>query len=110
MCSDWCARVEDLAEWSSPASTSTPPCFDDPAELACLNTSPVRSTPGPLPYHMPNTPSNLASGYMFTCCDPHTEVAARSSLRPAWNTMLCEARCFFAFHSDRSSAPSGEPR
>jgi hypothetical protein len=28
-----------------------------PAALPCLNTSPQRSTPGPLPYHMANTPS-----------------------------------------------------
>src|ERR1700733_14585985 len=62
MCSDWCASVEDLAAWSSPASTSTPPCGDEPAELPCLNTSPVLSTPGPLPYHIENTPSYLALG------------------------------------------------
>ena len=30
-----------------------------PAMLACLKTSEQRSTPGPLPYQMPNTPSNL---------------------------------------------------
>ncbi len=59
-----------------------PPCADEPAELACLNTSMVRSTPGPLPYHMPNTPSNLADGYRLTCCEPQTDVAARSSLSP----------------------------
>ena len=28
-----------------------------PAMLACLKTSEQRSTPGPLPYQMPNTPS-----------------------------------------------------
>src|SRR5258708_33743438 len=56
MCSLWCARVEDLAAWSSPASTSTPPCLDVPAEVACLKTSPQRSTPGPLPYPITNTP------------------------------------------------------
>ena len=30
-----------------------------PAMLACLKTSEQRSTPGPLPYQMPNTPSNF---------------------------------------------------
>ena len=69
MCSLWLASVEDLAAWSSPASTSTPPCFAVPAELACLNTSPQRSTPGPLPYHMPKTPSYFAPGNMLSCCD-----------------------------------------
>lgn len=106
-CSDWCASVDDLHAWSSPASTSTPPCADEPAELACLNTSMVRSTPGPLPYHMPNTPSNLADGYRLTCCEPQTDVAARSSLSPAWKTMLWPDRCFLAFHKAWSSAPSG---
>ncbi|MCY1444865.1 hypothetical protein D9M71_613540 [compost metagenome] len=56
-CSLWWAMLEDLQPWSSPASSSTPPCGDTPAELPCLNTSPQRSTPGPLPYHMANTPS-----------------------------------------------------
>ena len=27
----WCATVEDLAMWSSPASATMPPCFDVPA-------------------------------------------------------------------------------
>ncbi len=62
MWSDWCGSVDDLAPWSSPASTSTPPCFDVPAWFACLNTSPQRSTPGPLPYHIANTPSYFAPG------------------------------------------------
>jgi hypothetical protein len=84
MCSLWCGSVDDLAAWSSPASTSTPPCFDVPAALACLNTSPQRSTPGPLPYHMPNTPSYLRAGSAFTCCEPQTAVAASSSFTPGW--------------------------
>jgi hypothetical protein len=57
MWSLWCAAVELLLTWSSPATAMTPPCFDVPAMLACLNTSEQRSTPGPLPYQMPNTPS-----------------------------------------------------
>src|SRR5438094_8001157 len=83
--SDWWAVDEDFEAWSSPASTSTPPCFAEPALLPCLKTSPQRSTPGPLPYHMANTPSYLASEYTFTCCVPQIEVAARSSLAPRWN-------------------------
>ena len=57
MWSLWCAAVELLAMWSSPARAITPPCFAVPARLACLKTSEQRSTPGPLPYQMPNTPS-----------------------------------------------------
>ncbi|CFE03199.1 Uncharacterised protein [Bordetella pertussis] len=87
MWSLWCGSVDDLAGWSSPATTSTPPWREVPATLACLKTSPQRSTPGPLPYHMPNTPSYLAPGNRLTCCEPHTAVAARSSLMPGWNSM-----------------------
>ena len=58
---------EDMAAWSSPAITSTPPYFDEPAALAWRKTSPQRSTPGPLPYHRPNTPSYLAPGNNPTC-------------------------------------------
>ena len=50
--SDPCGSVDERQAWSSAASASTPPCFDVPAALPCLNTSPQRSTPGPLPYHM----------------------------------------------------------
>ena len=57
MWSLWCAAVELLLMWSSPATATTPPCLAVPAILACLNTSELRSTPGPLPYQMPNTPS-----------------------------------------------------
>ena len=51
--SDWDGRVEDLQVWSSPATARTPPLGQTPAKLACLKASPVRSTPGALPYHMP---------------------------------------------------------
>ncbi len=68
-----------------------------PAMLACLNTSMQRSTPGPLPYQMPKTPSNFAfSGNRSSCCVPQTAVAPSSSFTPGWNTMCCLARCFFA--------------
>ena len=74
-------------------------CFAVPAMLACLNTSEQRSTPGPLPYQMPNTPSNFFDcGYRSSCCVPHTAVAPSSSFTPGWNTMCCAARCFFALH------------
>jgi hypothetical protein len=42
-------------------SSSTPPCFAVPANWRA-NTSPERSTPGPLPYHIANTPSYFAPG------------------------------------------------
>ena len=108
--SDWCGSVELFAPWSSPASTSTPPWRDVPAAFACLNTSPERSTPGPLPYHIENTPSTFAFGVIVTCCVPQTAVAASSSFKPGWNTIRCFFRCSRAFQSDWSTPPSGEPR
>ena len=57
--SDWDGKVEDLHEGSSPAIARTPPFFPTPIKLACLKISPVLSTPGALPYHIPNTPSYL---------------------------------------------------
>ena len=110
MCSLWWARVDDLAAWSSPASTSTPPCFAEPAALACLNTSPQRSTPGPLPYHIEKTPSYFASLKRLSCCVPQIEVAARSSFTPGWNLTWCFSRKAFAPWKDWSTPPSGEPR
>src|SRR5450830_433861 len=108
--SDWCAVDEDFAAWSSPASTSTPPCLAEPALLACLKTSPQRSTPGPLPYHMPNTPSYLASSNRLVCWVPQTAVAARSSFRPGWNLTWCSSRYFLAFTAVMSTEVTGEPR
>ncbi len=103
MWSLWCAAVLLLATWSSPAIAITPPCLAVPDMLACLNTSEQRSTPGPLPYQMPNTPSNFFDcGYRSSCCVPHTAVAPSSSFTPGWNTMWFAARCFFAAHSDWS--------
>ncbi|RTK99466.1 MAG: hypothetical protein EKK59_05995 [Neisseriaceae bacterium] len=88
----WCGRVEDLAAWSSPAISNTPPCLALPAALPWRKTSPLRSTPGPLPYHIANTPSTLGLGNRPTCCVPQTEVAARSSFSPGWNLTLCSCR------------------
>ncbi len=105
-----CGKVELRQAWSSAASASTPPKREVPAALACLNASPLRSTPGPLPYHMPYTPSTVAPGNRFTCWVPQTIVAARSSFRPGWNVTPAAARCFCARHSSRSKPPSGLPR
>ena len=54
--------VEDFAPWSSPASASAPPLGEAPVKLAWRSASADRSTPGPLPYQMPNTPSTVARG------------------------------------------------
>jgi hypothetical protein len=100
MWSLWCAAVLLLATWSSPATAITPPCGAVPAMLACLNTSEQRSTPGPLPYQMPKTPSYfLFAGSNSICCVPHTAVAASSSFTPGWKTTWFWARCFLACHS-----------
>src|SRR5207342_1622512 len=97
-----CGSVEERQAWSSAASASTPPNFEVPAALPCLKTSPQRSTPGPLPYHIENTPSYFAPGNRFACCVPQTMVAPKASFRPGVNSMPEAARCFFAFHSSRS--------
>src|SRR5207342_3103587 len=92
--SDPCGSVELRQAWSSAANASTPPNFEVPAALPCLNTSPQRSTPGPFPYHMENTPSYFAPGNRLVCCEPQTMVAPRSSFNPGMNSMLEAARCF----------------
>ena len=81
-----------------------------PALLACLKTSIVRSTPGPLPYQMAKTPSCLAPGKSPTCCVPQSAVAAVSSLTPGWKCTPCFSRNGCACQSARSKLPSGEPR
>ena len=63
--------------------------------------SPQRSTPGPLPYQMPTTPSCLAPGERLSCCEPQIAVAAKSSFTPGWNLMLYWSRCLRA--ADRKS-------
>src|SRR3546814_1321264 len=73
--SEPCGRVELRQAWSSAASASTPPNCEVPAALPCLNTSPLRSTPGPLPYHIANTPSYFAPGNRLVCYVPQTMVA-----------------------------------
>ena len=50
------ATVDERAMWSSPQTSSTPPCGAAPAELPCSSASPQRASPAHLPYHMPNTP------------------------------------------------------
>ena len=100
----WCAAVELLAIWSSPAIAITPPHSVVPAILACLNTSEQRSTPGPLPYQIPKTPSYFCVplGAKPNCCVPQIAVAANSSLTPGWKTIWCSCKCFLAFSSDWS--------
>lgn len=58
----WCGIDDDTQPWSSPATTSTPPCGDEPYALPCFSASPARSTPGPLPYHIAYTPLDRALG------------------------------------------------
>ena len=53
----WCAVVLDSQIWSSPSSSSTPPCGAVPNRLPWRIASPERSTPGPLAYQIANTPS-----------------------------------------------------
>lgn len=101
MWSLWWAAVELLEMWSSPATAITPPNSVVPAMLACLKTSEQRSTPGPLPYQMPKTPSNLLvpCGEKPNCWVPQSAVAASSSFTPGWKTMFCSFRNLLAFHS-----------
>ena len=106
----WCAVVDEAQTWSSPASASTPPWAAVPARLACLKTSMVRSTPGPLPYQMAKTPSCFAPGKSPTCCVPQSAVAAVSSFTPGWKCTRCASTNRFACQSARSKLPSGEPR
>jgi hypothetical protein len=102
-------RVEDFEAGSSPAATSTPPLVPTPCRLACRKASPERSTPGPLPYHMPMTPSWRRSGARLFCWLPHTAVAARSSLTPGTQWMSCSASSGPLRCSVWSKPPSGEP-
>src|SRR3546814_19928235 len=81
--SHWWAVVDDLAVWSSPASSSTPPFLELPAMLTCHITSPERSTPGPLAYHMANTPSYVETPKRSSCCVPQMAAAERTHFTPA---------------------------
>ncbi|MNS17612.1 hypothetical protein D3C72_492900 [compost metagenome] len=101
---------DDTAVWSSPTTTSTPPLREAPAALPWCSASPARSTPGPLPYHMANTPSTLRSARTPACCVPMTAVAAMSSLMPGKNEIWLASSAFFAFHIAMSTPPSGDPR
>jgi hypothetical protein len=84
-----------------------------PAMLTWRNTSPVRSTPGPLPYQRPKTPSNFPSPRSSACWLPQSAVAARSSFSPGWNTISEASRCFRPRHlhvdcAQRRSAIAGD--
>ncbi len=52
-----CGTVEEWHTGSSPTAISTPPRGAVPARFAWCSASPLRSTPGPLPYHIAYTPS-----------------------------------------------------
>ena len=79
----WCGTVELLQLWSSPASTSAALLGPVPPMLACLNTSPLRSTPGPLPYQITVHAVDLRAGKRWTFWLP-SEVAANSSFTAGW--------------------------
>src|SRR5208283_150801 len=89
---------------------STPPYFDVPARLAWRSTSPLRSTPGPLPYHSEKTPSYLPSPRISACCAPQIAVAARSSFSPGMKVTPAASKCRLARSICASTPPSGEPR
>ena len=96
--------------WSSPASSSTPPWRAEPAELPCFSASPLRSTPGPLPYHIAKTPSYLAPGNRLSCWLPHTAVAAQLLVDRRLETDVVLSMKRLALHSAWSNPPKGEPR
>ena len=84
---------------------------DVPAWFMCLKTSPQRSTPGPLPYHMANTPSYLRRADQVApaaCPTPRWRPGLRSRRARTGRGALRGASC--AFHSASSRPPSGEPR
>ena len=105
----WCGTVELLQLWSSPASTTAALLGPVPPMLACLNTSPLRSTPGPLPYQMPLTPSTCGPGNRCTLWLPITAVAASSSFTAGWCTMRCSCSRRPTRARVRSYPASGEP-
>ena len=86
-------RGRGLAAVIVAGEASTPPCRRLPAALACLSTSIERSTPGPLPYQMPNTPSTLAPGTdrPAGCPTPRSRRGPRSAR--AGNGCRARARC-----------------
>ena len=109
-----CGKTEEWATWSSPETASTPPCLEVPIVLAQRNASPLRSTPGPLPYHMPNTPSTRLPGKRSICWAPHSMVAARSSFRPGWKRIPASVSSFSRRHislidaAERRAAIAGD--
>ena len=107
--SDAVGKVEDLATGSSPAIARTPPWGPTPAKLAWRNRSPVRSTPGALPYHMPSTPSYLGLGKAAASWPPKTMVPPSSSFSPGMKRTLCSASSAALRWTFRSKPPSGEP-
>ena len=102
-------NVDDFADGSSPTTATTPPCGEVPAKTAWRMASPARSMPGPLPYHMPMTPSYLQSGKLTVSWLPITEVAASSSLTPGWLTIGRSGTVAIARSTSSRNMPTGEP-
>ena len=93
---------------SAPARRRSSQCR---RRLAWRNTSPERSTPGPLPYHMPNTPSNLPSPRNSACCDAPQRGGGEVLIKAGLELDVgAGARCRAARMNCWSRPPSGEPR
>ena len=100
------AGLEDVLATGAAASRTSPRgrrprararrrACEVPAALACLKTSPQRSTPGPLAVPHARTRRRIrAFGNRLTCCVPQIAVAARSSFTPGWNLTWWLSRCF----------------
>ncbi|OQM77882.1 hypothetical protein B0E55_06236 [Rhodococcus sp. 66b] len=101
--------VEDFDAGSSPTSRTTPPLGFTPYMLAWRMVSVARSTPGPLPYQTPVTPSWVAVPAGRSVWLPHTAVAASSSLKPGMKVMSCSARTLGMPWSILSTPPRGLP-
>ena len=101
--------VDDFEAGSSPTSSSTPPRGFTPYMLACRMASVARSTPGPLPYQTPTTPSWVGRPAGSSAWLPQTEVAASSSLNPGTKVMSCSVSTSGMPSSILSTPPSGLP-
>ena len=101
--------VDDLEAGSSPTRSSIPPRGLAPYMLACRRASVARSSPGPLPYQTPTTPSCVGVPAGRSAWLPHTEVAASSSFRPGTKVMSCFCRTSGMPASILSTPPSGLP-
>ena len=101
--------VEDLAAGSSPTSSTTPPRGCTPYMAMCRSASVARSTPGPLPYQTPTTPSRPVKPPGSSIWLPQTDVAASSSFRPGWKWIAFSRSTSGIPSSILSTPPSGLP-